>query len=379
MHCDTISELTDAGLGGCGEPSDGLMKNRGQLDLERMRQSGYLLQNFALFVDIGKCAPWTDREQILLSRRKRNREDAREVGVSTPWERLCALYEVYRSELENNKDVIAPVFCYEDILRNEMNGKMSALLTVEEGAVCGGSIERLRELYGMGVRMLTLTWNYQNELGTPATRRSPGQCRSDDLTEEPDPEEIQKTGNCGSGGGDAVTGPADVACGLTEIGRNFVTEMERLGMIPDVSHLSDAGFDAVWECTKKPFVASHSNARAVCSSLRNLSDDRIRKLAERGGCMGLNYYDKFLVDGGSEDIEVLWEALIRQARHITNVGGIEVLGLGSDFDGIPINPAVPGAEAMPVLWERLKTAGFTESQLDGMFWKNVMRVYRETL
>ncbi len=379
MHCDTISELTDAGLGGCGEPSDGLMKNRGQLDLERMRQSGYLLQNFALFVDIGKCAPWTDREQILLSRRKRNREDAREVGVSTPWERLCALYEVYRSELESNKDVIAPVFCYEDILRNEMNGKMSALLTVEEGAVCGGSIERLRELYGMGVRMLTITWNYQNELGTPATRRSPGQCRSDDLTEEPAQEETQKTGNCGSGGGDAVTGPADVACGLTETGCNFVTEMERLGMIPDVSHLSDAGFDAVWECTKKPFVASHSNARAVCSSLRNLSDDRIRKLAERGGCMGLNYYDKFLVDGGSEDTEVLWEALIQQARHITNVGGIEVLGLGSDFDGIPINPAVPGAEAMPVLWERLKTAGFTENQLDGMFWKNVMRVYRETL
>lgn len=379
MHCDTISELADAGLGGCGEPSDGLMKNRGQLDLERMRQSGYLLQNFALFVDIGKCAPWTDREQILLSRRKRNREDAREVGVSTPWERLCALYEVYRSELENNKDVIAPVFCYEDILQNEMNGKMSALLTVEEGAVCGGSIERLRELYGMGVRMLTITWNYQNELGTPATRRSPGQCRSDDLTEEPAPEETQKTGNCGSGGGDAVTGPADMAYGLTETGCNFVTEMERLGMIPDVSHLSDAGFDAVWECTKKPFVASHSNARAVCSSLRNLSDDRIRKLAERGGCMGLNYYDKFLVDGGSEDTEVLWEALIQQARHITNVGGIEVLGLGSDFDGIPINPAVPGAEAMPVLWERLKTAGFTESQLDGMFWKNVMRVYRETL
>lgn len=379
MHCDTISELADAGLGGCGEPSDGLMKNRGQLDLERMRQSGYLLQNFALFVDIGKCAPWTDREQILLSRRKRNREDAREVGVSTPWERLCALYEVYRSELENNKDVIAPVFCYEDILQNEMNGKMSALLTVEEGAVCGGSIERLRELYGMGVRMLTITWNYQNELGTPATRRSPGQCRSDDLTEEPAPEETQKTENCGSGGGDAVTGPADMAYGLTETGCNFVTEMERLGMIPDVSHLSDAGFDAVWECAKKPFVASHSNARAVCSALRNLSDDRIRKLAERGGCMGLNYYDKFLVDSGSEDTEVLWEALIQQARHITNVGGIEVLGLGSDFDGIPINPAVPGAEAMPVLWERLKTAGFTESQLDGMFWKNVMRVYRETL
>lgn len=72
--------------------------------------------------------------------------------------------------------------------------------------------------------------------------------------------------------------------------------------------------------------------------------------------MGLNYYDKFLVDGGSKDPEVLWEALIRQARHITDVGGMEILGLGSDFDGIPTNPALPGAEAMPVLWDRLKNS-----------------------
>ena len=309
-----------------------------------MQESGYLLQNFALFVDIGKCTP-------------------------TPWERVCALYEVYRTELEKNKNRIVPVLCYEDILKNEACGKLSALLTVEEGAVCGGSLERLRELYDMGVRMLTLTWNYRNELGWPATRRCLGQSRGDvdgRLTEK------GETGIRGSDGRDA-------ACGLTETGRNFVTEMERLGMIPDVSHLSDAGFDDVWECTKKPFVASHSNARAVCPSLRNLTDDQIRRLAERGGCMGLNYYDKFLVDGGSKDPEVLWEALIRQARHITDVGGMEILGLGSDFDGIPINPALPGAEAMPVLWDRLKTAGFTENQLDGIFWGNVMRVYRDAL
>lgn len=342
MHCDTISELADRG----GE----LWENGGQLDLQRMQKSGYLLQNFALFVDIGKCAPWA-------------------MGAATPWERVCGLYEFYRRELEKNKDRIAPVLCYEDILKNKADGKLSALLTVEEGAVCGGSPERLRQLYDMGVRMLTITWNYPNELGWPATCRSLGQ--------KTVPEKVQRAvrSDCKEAG----TGMVDAARGLTETGRDFVTEMERLGMIPDVSHLSDAGFDAVWESTKKPFVASHSNARAVCSSLRNLTDDRIRRLAERGGCMGLNYYDKFLVDGGSEDPEVLWEALIRQARHITDVGGMEVLGLGSDFDGIPINPALPGAEAMPVLWERLKTAGFTESQLEGIFWKNVMRVYRETL
>ena len=136
MHCDTISELADRG----GE----LWKNSGHLDLKRMQESGYLLQNFALFVDIGKCTP-------------------------TPWERVCALYEVYRTELEKNKNRIVPVLCYEDILKNEACGKLSALLTVEEGAVCGGSLERLRELYDMGVRMLTLTWNYRNGVASHAS------------------------------------------------------------------------------------------------------------------------------------------------------------------------------------------------------------------
>ncbi len=378
MHCDTISELADRG--------GGLWKNGGQLDLKRMRQSGYLLQNFALFVDIGKCAPWAELGQMPENCRERSSAEpgrmspSRELGAPTPWERVCALYEVYRRELENNKDVIAPVLCYENILRNEENGKISVLLTVEEGAVCGGSIERLRELYGMGVRMLTLTWNYPNELGTPATCRSLGQSKNDGgFMKGSVQEKTQKTGQCGSGSGDEVMGLADATYGLTKTGREFVIEMEHLGMIPDGSHLSDAGFDAVWECTKKPFVASHSNARAVCASLRNLTDDRIRRLAERGGCMGLNYYDKFLLDGGSEDPEMLWEAIIRQAKYITDVGGTEVLGLGSDFDGIQMNPALPGAEAMPLLWDRLKTAGFTESQLDQIFWKNVLRVYQETL
>ena len=402
MHCDTISELADRG----GE----LLENSGQLDLKRMQESGYLVQNFALFVDIGKCAPWADRGVMPGKRRERSGAEQekkmsllRKMGAPTPWERVCALYEVYRRELEKNKDRIAPVLCYDDILKNEACGKLSALLTVEEGAVCGGSPERLRELYGMGVRMLTLTWNYPNELGWPATCRSLEQSREDgdgESAEKTIPEKLPgagssgcagenrttaaetergKTGKGGSGGRDEVTGLSDAAWGLTETGRNFVTEMEQLGMIPDVSHLSDVGFDAVWECTKKPFVASHSNARAVCPSLRNLTDDRIRKLAERGGCIGLNYYDKFLVDGGSGDPEVLWEAIVRQAKHITDVGGMEVLGLGSDFDGIPTNPAIPGAQALPLLWERLKTAGFSESRLDGIFWKNVMRVYRETL
>lgn len=333
MHCDTISELADRG--------EKLWENSGQLDLKRMRQSGYLLQNFALFVDIGK---------------------------SKPRERLQELYKVYCNEMLKNEDWISPVYCYDDILRNEAAGKMSALLTVEEGAVCEGRLLRLRELYAMGVRMLTLTWNYLNELGRPATCRKPG---------------IGRIGIPLMGGyGFLQTGdPAslDKDKGLTEIGREFVEEMERLGMIPDVSHLSDEGFYDVLANTEKPFVASHSNARSICSSQRNLTDDMIRKLAERGGCIGLNFYDKFLIDGGSNSKELLLEATIRHTRHIVNVGGVGVLGLGSDFDGIPVNAALPGAEAMPVLWDALKKTGFSENELDGIFWKNVLRVYREVL
>lgn len=358
MHCDTISELADRG----GE----LRENIGQLDLKRMGKSGYLLQNFALFVDMGKCSPWAEQKWGMSNDRGHNK-------AVTPWERVCELYETYRKQLENNREWIAPVLCYEDILKNEAGGRMSALLTVEEGGVCGGNLERLGKLYDMGVRMLTLTWNYPNELGWPAT------CRRLELRKTDG--KLQKTQVQRKIPGEVWPGGdmENAVYGLTETGRRFVTEMECLGMIPDVSHLSDAGFDTVWECTKKPFVASHSNARAVCPSLRNLTDDRIRRLSERGGCMGLNYYDKFLTDGGSGDSEVLWETLVGQVRHITNVGGTEVLGLGSDFDGIPVNLAIPGVEAMPVLWDRLKTAGFTERQLDGIFWKNVLRVYQETL
>ena len=175
MHCDTISELADRG----GE----LWKNSGHLDLKRMQESGYLLQNNALFVDIGKCTP-------------------------THWERVCALFEVYRTELEKNKNRIVPVLCYEDILKNEACGKLSALLTVEEGAVCGGSLERLRELYVLGVRMRTLIWNYRNELGWPATRRCLGQSRGDvdgRLTEKSVQEKIPGTGRSSCAGENPTT------------------------------------------------------------------------------------------------------------------------------------------------------------------------------
>lgn len=321
MHCDTIGELFALRQQG---QAGTLRENQLHIDLKRMKGSGYMLQNFALFVQLKK--------------------------VDDPWERVCRLHELYEKELEQNSDLIAPVYRFSDIAENERAGKMSALLTVEEGAVCKGEVEKLRELYRFGVRMMTLTWNYPNELGWPNYSR--GQSHYEPNT----------------------------AQGLTERGREFVAEMEALGMIPDVSHLSDAGFYDVLEVTKKPFVASHSNARAVCPWVRNMTDDMIRKLSERGGVMGLNFCADFLeeVPEGQKNPGTV-AAVVRHAKHIADVGGINVLGLGSDFDGIDTHEELPGAQSMERLWDALKQGGFTEEELDRIFWKNVLRVYEETM
>lgn len=327
MHCDTISRLLELEEGEQQE----LRENTGHLDLRRMKQAGYLLQNFALFVEL--------------------------VQGRDPWEQVLKLFERYRQEMEKNQDLIAPVLYFEDIAANEAAGKLSALLTVEEGAVCRGELEKLQKLYDMGVRMLTLTWNFPNELGYPN--------RVGELTEV---------------GREAYLHTPNVTEGLTERGREFVTRMEELGMIPDVSHLSDRGFYDVLEVTQKPFVASHSDARAVCSNVRNMTDDMIRKLAERGGVMGLNYCADFLEEmpAGRKNPGTI-AAVVRHARHIADVGGIEVLGLGSDFDGIDTHEELPGAESMGRLWDAMKAAGFTERELDLVFGGNVLRVYGDTL
>lgn len=311
MHCDTISELLKKKRSGTPES---LRHNTGHVDLVRMQKSGYLLQNFALFVNMGTC--------------------------ENPWKEVCKLHQLYEEEVCKNSDLIAPVYCYQDIAKNEASGKMSAMLTVEEGGVCGGEIEKLHELYAMGVRMLTLTWNHANELGYPNKQ----------------------------------------AGGLTEVGRAFVAEMERIGMIVDVSHLSDAGFYDVLSVAKKPFVASHSNAREICTSARNLTDDMIRELAGAGGCMGLNFYAHFLrtVSAGEKNPGTIKD-VVRHARHIVNVGGIEVLGIGSDFDGIDTHEELPGVQSMELLWDALHKSGFTQAQLDKIFCGNVLRVYRSTL
>ncbi|MCM1179867.1 MAG: dipeptidase [Clostridium sp.] len=333
MHCDTISEIWEAEKRGedcC------LRKNHLMIDLERLQKGGYLVQNFALFVDSKKACHGS-------------------------FAAVKELIRVFKREIRENKDLIAEVHNTEEIMENEHKGRLSALLTVEEGGVCEGSLSNLQYLYDQGVRMMTLTWNYPNELGYPNYNEN----------------------------GDLYV--PDQEHGLTETGIQFLEEMERLQMIVDVSHLSDAGFYDVVRFAKKPFVASHSNARAVCGAARNLSDDMLQKIGECGGVVGLNFSVDFLrehengrmCDARNPENWGLGYAsladIARHAKHIAQVAGIECVGFGSDFDGIPLHPELAGAEEMSFLIEEFRRAGFHESEIDKICCRNVMRVYKDVL
>lgn len=332
MHCDTISELRNNG----GE----LKKNSLHIDIEKLKKGNYYLQNFALFVPLKEL----ETKEYCTSKN---------VLEINPLEEVLFLIDHYYRELEKNSDTLSPVYRFEDIIKNEKAGKISALLTVEEGGVCKGELAHLKNLYRLGVRMMTLTWNFPNEIGFP-------NLSFHHKTKIPD---------------FAIPNTAD---GLTDKGLNFIYEMENLGMIIDVSHLSDAGFYDVLSNTKKPFAASHSNSRHICPNTRNLTDDMIHAMGNRGCVMGLNFCENFLFEKKLAT-ESSYDWILYHAKHIINIGGIECLGLGSDFDGIPTNQDLPDASFMPVLYDAFLKAGFSASQTDKIFYKNVLRLYKDTL
>ena len=150
MHCDTVSEIRHRRTGK-GEEC-GLRENKLHIDARRLKENGYLLQCFALFVSLRGCGA-IDGQGLL-------RPD-------NAWADLQKLYQIYQQEMARNTDLLQPVTDAGDLEQCRQTGKVGAMLTVEEGGVCGGRPERLEELYAMGVRMLTLTWNFPNELGHP--------------------------------------------------------------------------------------------------------------------------------------------------------------------------------------------------------------------
>ena len=158
-----------------------------------------------------------------------------------------------------------------------------------------------------------------------------------------------------------------------------VEQMEALHMIPDVSHGSDALFYDVCKIAKKPFVASHSNARSVYDRSRNMTDDMIRALSDCGGIIGMNFYAGFTSARSEEDSMCYLEDILAHMKHIRNIGGIECLALGSDFDGIDTDIEWQDASGMELLLRGMERNGFTSSECDKITRDNVLRLYRECL
>ena len=316
MHCDTITGLY--------RNKGSLRENDMHIDLGKMKKGECLLQNFAIFTYLPKQDASFTRAAI----------------------------DYYYEQMDANKDLIAPAYCYDDIIKNETNGLMNGLLTLEEGAVIDNDLAKLDDYYNLGVRMITLTWNFATGIGFPNFTPVEGMER---------PEMLR------------ITNQKD---GLTDFGIQYVRRMEELGMIVDVSHLSDAGFYDVVKYSTKPFVASHSNARSVCGVARNLTDEMICLLAEKGGVTGLNYCSSFIDDNDTGYTSIA--SMVEHVRHIAKVGGIDCIGLGSDFDGIGSTLEIKDCSGMQKLYEAL-TPYFTQEELEKIFYKNVLRVYKEVL
>lgn len=311
-HCDTFLHLMR-------NHSIDLKTNTLCVDLEKMKTANSLAQFFAFFISV------------------------KEFSGDNPWEEsyLYAwnMIRYGKQCIAKYADLIAPAYCYEDVLDNDAKGIMSAVFTVEEGGIIHGKMECLEELYRQGIRLVTLTWNHENCIGFPNSR---------------DKGIMQQ--------------------GLKPFGIEVVECMNKLGMIIDVSHLSDGGFWDVIKYSKKPIMASHSNARTLCPHPRNLSDEMIKALAENGGICGVNFYPHFLNQTSNANAQDIAEHI----SYIYQVGGEDSVAIGTDFDGFfECELDVAHVGQMQKVYDAIKKRGFTESQMEKFLYKNTLRVLKE--
>lgn len=304
LHCDTAFAL----LGERFDNAGSLKENQLHIDLERAKAFSSYAQCFACYTSPLQELP-------------------KNLSVIGLFERELA--SVLR-ETEKNSDLIRIAYCADEIRKNADKGIMSALLTIEGPAGFDYNTDLLDDLYAIGFRMTTLSWNEQNPL----------------------------TGSCKTGGG------------LTEQGRDFVEKAQQLGMVIDVSHLSDEGFWDIINITKKPIVASHSNARALCDVPRNLTDKMYQAICNTDGTVGINLCADFL--GNNPTVDTVCDHIL----HFLQLAGDDRhVSLGADFDGTDVLPAgFTGVQDYPKLAERLSQRGLSDNTIRNIFWNNALGV-----
>lgn len=238
--------------------------------------------------------------------------------------------DIIMAELERNKNVIVQAYSADEVRRNYESGKMSAVLTIEGPAGFGFDPELLEDLYKAGFRISTLGWNEQNIL----------------------------------------TGSHKTGSGLTDLGRKYVLEAQRLGMVVDVSHISDEGFWDIIKMTQAPIVASHSNSRAVCDNSRNLTDDMFRAIVETGGVAGFNQCAPFV--GEKPNLDTVCDHILHFLE--LDPDGTHI-ALGGDLDGCDELPeGFDGIQSYPAMADRLLERGLDEKMVHNIFWNNALGV-----
>lgn len=317
LHCDMLYVAWRRGLRDIFRAEDAMA------DVDKIVRGGCRLQLYAIFMP--------EEEEIRESERPWRGDDAY----------IQELRDVFLRTVQEHADVFAAAGNLEDVERNAAEGKASGMLSMEDGRAVQGSFDKLRAFHDMGIRVMGLTWNHANCFGFPNST---------------DREEMSR--------------------GLTPFGKEAISCMEEMGMLVDVSHLSDGGFRDVAEISRRPFIASHSNCRALNPHPRSMTDEMIRALADSGGVMGLNFCRMFL----TQDLDQRRSAvddLARQLRHRINVGGLTCAAIGTDFDGIGGELEIASAEQMPIFFEELLKRGFTPRELEQICWGNAERVLRE--
>ena len=294
----------------CYLEGGGLRRQAGHLDLERRRGKGRWAQFFATF------------------------GSPEDMPGRSLWEVFLEEYALFRSEMDANADLVAFCRTGEEARAAFAAGKTAAFLSAEGAELLDCDPDKLRLAHRMGVRIVNITWNHPNALsGTNA--------------EEPDR-------------------------GLSEQGRAFVKTMGELGMLVDVSHLSDPGFWDVMEVTDRPVVATHSNARSVFPNPRNLTDEQFTAIINTNGVAGLNMYAGFL--GDDPDLDTV----VAHLEHFLSLGGENNVSVGGDWDGCTRLPqGINGIQDLEKLYEHLLRHNYSEPLLEKLFYSNLMRVVNE--
>ncbi len=291
LHCDTIYA--------CDQTGQSLFSNTLHIDLERGC-------GFADWRQV--MAVWTP-------------DDLRGEAA---WQQVRRILRLAHDQAEAYPEYLNIVYTADEMAAIHPH-QCGAILALESGAALAGENARLEELAALGVRMITLTWNGENEWGQG--------CMGDPST------------------------------GLTVCGREALQKMNRLGIIPDVSHLNIAGFWEVAERSTRPFVASHSLAKAVHHHPRNLADDQFRAIVEQGGLVGLNFCPEHLGGFSFEQIE-------RHLDHFLCLGGEKTVAIGGDLDGIELPGPHSSITVMEEFYRYLYRKNYEESLLDGLFFSN---------